>query len=80
MSKNKLVIIILNININISTYIVIPRKASWFIAVQASKVREKLPLLAIFSNNSSLIKFELFSKLIFNSSVNTLEYKVGTSL
>jgi hypothetical protein len=58
-AKNKLVNFLIFFNNN-KTYIVIPRKASWFIAVQASKVREKLPFDFILLNNSAFIRLTWF--------------------
>ena len=55
MAKNKLVNFLIFFNNN-KTYIVIPRKASWFIAVQASNVIENIPWDSIFSLSSLLIK------------------------
>ena len=57
MAKNKLVNLFFNNN---KTYIVIPRKASWFIVVQASKVREKLLFDFILLNNLAFIRLTWF--------------------
>jgi hypothetical protein len=77
--KNVINKIPLNIN-KILTYIVILKKAFWFILVQASKVIKKVLLDLIFSVNKSFIycNFLLYFKV--NLFVINFEYKAGMFL